>query len=178
MALDYFNKIDFPGKSSYDLPLCFCDLLSSRPKDCADVMNRFEDLAAKLVDVVHGVLNSQISGHKNLSKPNEILVNISMNGKKDVVVTYKVVRASLVLIGNWTAEKIPHESEIMNLVNCLLPAKVKDQDEVSNGATTAMFVSTKKQAIQVEDVSVPSQLIVGCANSYFSSNQDCLLKSG
>ena len=79
-----------------------------------------------------------------------------MHDKKDVIVTYIVVRAALVLIANWVAEKIPPESEIMNLVNSLLPARSKDQDEASNGVTTAMFVSTNKQAIQIEDVSLTS----------------------
>lgn len=168
MALDYFLSIEFPERNSYDLPLSLCDLLSSRPKECVAAMNCFDDLAMKLINVVHESLTYQMAGNKNHLMSDDILVKLKIAGKGDVVVACNTIRASLVLIGNWKSEVIPPECKIMDLVNFLLPASV-EKNAVLTGVASAMFISSKEGAIQIEDVRLLLQ-----SNCFFIFLQDIL----
>ena len=181
MALDHFLEIGIQDDVKYDLPLGLCDLLSSRPKECVDAMSRFEDLAAKLTNVVHKALNDQMTNKTDVSNTDEILVNISMVGRDDVIVAYKAVRASLVLIGSWKSNDIPPACEIMNLVDYLLPAREDERLTVLTGAASAVFMSTKEKAVQIDDVSslIPwSQIYMCNTHVDISSHKTSLLLVG
>lgn len=149
MALDYFSKMDvaFPTIPALNLSSCICDLLSSRSKICIAAMDRYEDLRTMMIHTCRLAIES------NDLKPNEVGVSLSTPSNENMLVSLSLVRASLVLIASWNEKIIPLKSELMSIVEFLLPEQAENVGNVSVGATSANFVGTKKRALSVEDVS-------------------------
>lgn len=158
MALDYYSRMDITHQniSTLNLSSCICDLLSSRPKICITAMDRFDDLRTMMIHTCRLAIET------NDLKPNELRVSYSTPSKKNMMISLSLVRASLVLIASWNERIIPLKSELMDIVEFLLPEQVENLDNISFGVTSATFVDTNKRAISVEDVSRSSFPILKC----------------
>ncbi len=153
MAMDYYTKMDLDAHKieSFDLSSSICNLLSSRSKICIAVMNQYDDLQSMLIHIVCDSFKSRLASISNELKPGEIGVTLSISNKdEDVLFPLSLIRASLVLISSWNEKIIPPKNELMDLVEHFIPTQ---SDENGIGAASAAFVTTKKRAISVEDVS-------------------------
>ena len=153
MTLHYFSKLDIKLEqvSLLNLSSSICKLLSSRPKICIAAMDRFEDFRAMMIHNVVNDFKFRLTNKSNDFGSNEIVATLSIPRQENILIPLSLIRASLVLIGNWDGKST--KSQLMDLVTYFIPAHSKEDDDVTFGAASATVLSTKKRAVSIEDVS-------------------------
>ena len=150
MALEYYIRSNVISGflSKMELSSSLCDLLSSRPSICISAVKCYQDLRNFMVHTCQVLIEN-----KHL-KTNEIGISLSVPSRdENIHISLSVVRASLALIASWNETNIPPGSELMKIVEFLLPHQVENEKKTSIGAASATLLNTKKPAITIDDVS-------------------------
>jgi hypothetical protein len=128
-------------------------MIALRPKVYIYAMEAYDDLKSVLIRKCRMAIRSIDFNDDDNG------VSLMKSDKQRVIISHSVVQASLVLIASWNDTHRPMPDDLMNILNFLLPQHDVCDQTLPIGASSAVFVKTKKRAISVENVSKIHQLL-------------------